>query len=36
VGIQWIHLTQDRNPLGSSCENRNETSGFIRSVEFLE
>ena len=34
-GMDWIHLAQDRDVVGS-CERGNEPSGFIKSGEFLE
>jgi hypothetical protein len=29
-GVYWIHLAQDRGPVGASCEHGNEPLGFIK------
>ena len=36
MGVDWIHLTQERNTWLAVVENNNETSGFIKRGEFLD
>jgi hypothetical protein len=35
-GMDWIDLTQDRDPVEGSCEHGNEPSGFIKCWEVIE
>jgi len=35
VGVDWIHLANDRDSLAGYCEHGNEHSGFVKCGEFL-
>jgi hypothetical protein len=34
-GVDWMHLAQDRDQWGGSCEHGRELSGSIKGGEFL-